>query len=200
MELLAERIPLLLLLRQYCEATWYESDKYSIQDRQEDRLRSVLTQFEMKEDLEILHVRQKDSCRRVLNGELYAQRLQKLIYLYLSTGCFVKISLHSSGLFRFWRVERNLHETFMNVSRWTFLTIMYRFKSKIDLQVTKPQLSPVKDSNPRPLEPKHLPGCLYSDDNLVSIWIMITDIKCFTVSFSMSVRGSTSWVTWICSL
>ena len=32
---------------------------------------------------------------RVLNGELYAQRLQKLIYLLLSTDCFMKISLHS---------------------------------------------------------------------------------------------------------
>ena len=30
---------------------------------------------------------------RVLNGELYAQRLQKLMYLYLSTDCFMKISL-----------------------------------------------------------------------------------------------------------
>ena len=34
---------------------------------------------------------------RVLNGELYAQRLQKLIYLHLSTDCFMKISVHSSG-------------------------------------------------------------------------------------------------------
>ena len=33
---------------------------------------------------------------RVLNGELYAQRLQKLTYLYLLTGCFMKISLQSS--------------------------------------------------------------------------------------------------------
>ena len=33
---------------------------------------------------------------RVLNGELYTQRLQKLIYLYLFTDCFMKISLHSS--------------------------------------------------------------------------------------------------------
>ena len=29
---------------------------------------------------------------RVLNGELYAHRLQKLIYLHLSTDCFMKIS------------------------------------------------------------------------------------------------------------
>ena len=33
----------------------------------------------------------------VLNGELYTQRLQKLIFLYLSTGCFVKFLLCSSG-------------------------------------------------------------------------------------------------------
>ena len=33
---------------------------------------------------------------RVLNGELYAQRLQNIIYLHLLTGCFVKISLQSS--------------------------------------------------------------------------------------------------------
>ena len=33
---------------------------------------------------------------RVLNGELYAQRLHKLIYLPLLTGCFMKISLQSS--------------------------------------------------------------------------------------------------------
>ena len=29
---------------------------------------------------------------RVLNGKLYAQRVQKLIYLYLFTDCFMKIS------------------------------------------------------------------------------------------------------------
>ena len=31
----------------------------------------------------------------MLSGELYAQRLQKLIYLDVSTDCFMKISLHS---------------------------------------------------------------------------------------------------------
>ena len=35
---------------------------------------------------------------RVLNGKLYAQRLQKLIYLHLFTDCFMKISLQSYGL------------------------------------------------------------------------------------------------------
>ena len=34
---------------------------------------------------------------RVLNGELYTQRLHKLIYLCLSTECFMKISFHFSG-------------------------------------------------------------------------------------------------------
>ena len=37
-----------------------------------------------------------ESYSRVLNGELYAQRLHKLIYLHLSTDRFMKISLHSS--------------------------------------------------------------------------------------------------------
>ena len=47
------------------------------------------------------------TCGTVLNGELYAQRLQKLIYLHLSTDCFMKISLHSAGPSE----ERNLYET-----------------------------------------------------------------------------------------
>ena len=34
---------------------------------------------------------------RVLNGELYAQRLQQLIYLHLSKDCFMKISFQSTG-------------------------------------------------------------------------------------------------------
>ena len=33
---------------------------------------------------------------RVLIGEFYAQRLQKLIYLHLLAGCFMKISLQLS--------------------------------------------------------------------------------------------------------
>ena len=33
---------------------------------------------------------------RVLNGELYAQRLQKLIYLHLSTDSFIKRNLHET--------------------------------------------------------------------------------------------------------
>ena len=35
---------------------------------------------------------------RVLNGELYAQRFEKLIYLHLFTDCFMKIS--------FWPLEQ----------------------------------------------------------------------------------------------
>ena len=40
------------------------------------------------------------TCARVLNGELYNQRLHKLsviLYLCLSTECFMKISFHFSG-------------------------------------------------------------------------------------------------------
>ena len=36
---------------------------------------------------------------RVLNEEFYAQRLQKLIYLDLSTDCFMKIFLHIDGTY-----------------------------------------------------------------------------------------------------
>ena len=36
------------------------------------------------------------ACARVFNGELCTQRLQKLIYLCLSTHCFMKISLYLS--------------------------------------------------------------------------------------------------------
>ena len=35
---------------------------------------------------------------RVLNGELYAKRLQQLIYLHLLAGCFMNISLQFSEL------------------------------------------------------------------------------------------------------
>ena len=64
-------------------------------------------------------------------------------------------------------------------SIYKIFAVMYCFKSKIDLQVTKPELSLVKSSNPRPLEPEQslLPGCLYSDNNLVSIWMMVADIN-----------------------
>ena len=49
---------------------------------------------------------------RVLNGNLYAQRLQKLIYLHLPTDCFMKISFQSWGPHTEpHRLERNLYET-----------------------------------------------------------------------------------------
>ena len=35
------------------------------------------------------------TCGSMLNGEVYAQRFQKLIYLHLLTDCFMKISLQS---------------------------------------------------------------------------------------------------------
>ena len=41
---------------------------------------------------------------RVLNGELYAQRLEKLIYLHLLTGCFMRF------LFNPWsKISQNPH-------------------------------------------------------------------------------------------
>ena len=43
-----------------------------------------------------------ESRGRVFNGELYAQRLQKLIYLHLFTDFFMKISLHSSEQIASW--------------------------------------------------------------------------------------------------
>ena len=44
----------------------------------------------------VVQICYKTKCGRVLNGKLYAQRLQKLIFLHLSTDCF--ISLHQRGL------------------------------------------------------------------------------------------------------
>ena len=35
----------------------------------------------------------------MLNGERYAQRLRRLIYLHLSTDCFMKISLHLRSMY-----------------------------------------------------------------------------------------------------
>ena len=37
---------------------------------------------------------------RVLNGEIYTQRLRKLIYLHLVTDCCMKIALESSEQYR----------------------------------------------------------------------------------------------------
>ena len=46
-------------------------------------------------------------CGRVLEGELYAQRIQKLIYLHLFTDCFNE----DTDLHLFQRLRRHLHET-----------------------------------------------------------------------------------------
>ena len=62
---------------------------------------------------------------RVLNGELYVQRLQKLIYLDLCTDFFflMKISLHKTGprremkSTRSRRVKRILHKQSVDKSR-----------------------------------------------------------------------------------
>ena len=51
---------------------------------------------------------------RVLNRELYAQKIQKLIYPHLLTSCFKKFSLQSQSKIKKnkpRRVERNRHET-----------------------------------------------------------------------------------------
>ena len=53
---------------------------------------------------------------RVFNGELYAQRFQKLIYLHLFTDCFMNISPQSSEqiqfrMYLFQQLRRNLDET-----------------------------------------------------------------------------------------
>ena len=74
------------------------------------------------------------TCGRVLNGELYAQRLQKLIYLHLFTDCFIIIRTNF-----FWRLEINLHETvckqmqinsFCNL--WTFTLTLTVLVTTID--------------------------------------------------------------------
>ena len=45
---------------------------------------------------DIIVLRSGFTCGRVVNREVYARRLQKFIYLHLSTN--INISLHSSGL------------------------------------------------------------------------------------------------------
>ena len=42
---------------------------------------------------------------RVLNGELYAQRFQNLIYVHLFTDCFMNISPQSSELIQLLTLE-----------------------------------------------------------------------------------------------
>ena len=62
-----------------------------------------------KPTIHVIQICSGITCGRVLNGELYTQRLQKLIYLHSYTDCFMKISVHVTGGSH--RVERNLHET-----------------------------------------------------------------------------------------
>ena len=42
------------------------------------------------------------TCGSMLNGAVYAQRFQKLIYLHLLTDCFMKISLQSPEQIQFY--------------------------------------------------------------------------------------------------
>ena len=57
------------------------------------------------------------TCGRVLNGELYAQILQKLIFLDLSICCFMTFSLRSSGLYSIYLylglLTYNIYEAYM---------------------------------------------------------------------------------------
>ena len=46
----------------------------------------------------IIQIHSGITCGRVFSGELYTERFQKQIFLYLSTGCLVQFSLRSSGL------------------------------------------------------------------------------------------------------
>ena len=48
-----------------------------------------------REDKGIIQICSGITCVRVHNGELYAQGVQKLIYLHLLTDCFMNISLQS---------------------------------------------------------------------------------------------------------
>ena len=61
----------------------------------------------------------------MLDDELYAQRLQKLILLYLFSGCVAKLSLHSS-------VKAPVHETAcrQNIDKSTFLIFVYVYLHK----------------------------------------------------------------------
>ena len=67
---------------------------------------------------------------RVLSGELYAQRFQKLIYLHLFTDCFMKISPQSSEQILFLRsgITRGRVLTGeLNVQRCQKLIYLYLF-------------------------------------------------------------------------
>ena len=51
----------------------------------------------------IIQIYSRITCSRVLNGELHAQRLQKLIYLYLLTDYFIGINLRTKICSDDWR-------------------------------------------------------------------------------------------------
>ena len=53
----------------------------------------------------------------MLSLELYAQRLQKLIYLHLSTDCFMKISLDLAGPVKFHKYSWINH---LHIAYFTF--------------------------------------------------------------------------------
>ena len=71
-------------------------------------------------DTHVIQISSGITCGRVLNGELYAQSLQKLIYLHLFNDCFMNTGI---SLQKFPQkicsdeVERNLHETVCNKCR-----------------------------------------------------------------------------------
>ena len=59
------------------------------------------------------------TCGRVLNGELYAQRFQKLIYLHLFTDCFMKISPLSPAIWSIDWGERSWNSLKLNADKLT---------------------------------------------------------------------------------
>ena len=74
--------------------------------------------------LSIIQICSGITCGRVFNGELYAQKLQKLIYLHLSSDCFMKISLHSSGLHETNNLQTNADTLTSVISVYYFLYIL----------------------------------------------------------------------------
>ena len=78
--------------------------------------------------LRIIQICSQITRGRVLSGELYAQRLQKLIYLRLFTNSFMKISPVR-------RLKRNLHETvhmnLMSAIQQTFYCVLNKSKHKV---------------------------------------------------------------------
>ena len=52
---------------------------------------------------------------RVLNGEFYERRFQKLIHLHLFTDCFMKMSPHSSEHIQFYWYKTHLNCTILHI-------------------------------------------------------------------------------------